>query len=248
MTNYRKHGVRFIEKWDVEDRKGFVVSLPGALTTQHADGETMLGDQIAVTSDEVLKTVTMKAFSKVQTLPSLPRIVLIEDKLETFLSKDAYFQSETIQNNNVKALLDKLDIKDLDVAEFLEAVGKLATKEQIVALQTALDAEKQINLEQKAQIAKLVLEVADRVSAEFNVEGKVVRSNEVNQFAFPIPKDSNIHCARVFIQGLKLPASSYAVSQVNDLNAESNAVRILFVDGAVVEGNELDIEVSLKKK
>jgi hypothetical protein len=249
MANVRQHSVRFIKKWDVTDKKGFVISVPNVPETIFADGETALGSDIAVTSDAVLKTVTMKTFSKSETVPALSRVVSIEDKLATFVTKDAYLQSETVQNQNILNLLNQLDVKDLDVSDFLTAVGKLATKEQIVTLQSALDAEKQINIAQNNQISELTAALADRVYAELNYEGIVdVTPQGTLYHQFLIPSDANLHCLRIFNEGLKLQKSSYSFTQTNDVVAGFNGIRVVFVDNSVKVAAELDLEVSLKKK
>lgn len=244
-VNIRKHNPKFIEKWIEENKTGFVVSLPGAPVTQFADGETVLGRDVTIETDAVLKVVTAKAFSKTAQLPSLARIQDIESRLDGFLRTDVYRQTEDLQNQRLEQLLQNVDLKDLDITVFQETLLQLATKQEIASLQQLIAAEKQINETQQRLISELNEALKLAVIEEVNFSGNPTRIFDPNNQTYGpyrcllnIPVDRTISCVRVYQDGLKMNPAMY---QYTDF-------AVVFANEVVTDNTILDLEVTLKKK
>jgi hypothetical protein len=237
MTDFRKHEVLFIEKWG-KNRKGFVASLPDAKHTVFADGETLLGEDVAVSNDPIAKTVQMKTFSKSETVASLARVEAIEARLKEFLTSKAYAEAEVAQNQNILKLIQTLDLKELDIADFLNAIASLATQEQIINLTDRLDASEKTIQEQNALIAALNAELLDRVAVENNQVLQLGHDNDTYFTTILTPPNHKIESVRIFAGGMKMPHTAYRVAGDNIIfNVDMNILRV----------TEVDAELSFKK-
>jgi hypothetical protein len=258
MSGIHKHSEKNIQKWHVWSPSGkgievpdtgFLVSIPGQGFTQYAKGETVLGAELTL-GENADKTIDLKLFSRVAKIASLSRIQGIEQQLPEFLSQTVFRTEMDKQNAFFREMLEKLDVKDLDVEDFLKAVAKLVTKTEFTILLSDFNILKQVVSEQKTKIIQLETDLSNviwHLESFDSLEPKRLFDPMSGTYGgyfvdFPVPAGLKVFTVDVYQDTLKLRAKGAYTF------AESGGVCTVSFQNGLLDYTELiDLECSFKK-
>jgi hypothetical protein len=215
-SNIRKHSPELIKPTEngAKGILGYLPEITGVQRTGFFTGVDFLGQDLNLTPDANAEIFTLKIWNGTATIPSAARVAQLEQVQNTYLTKAEYTQIELAQKAAFDAALAAVDLKDLDVTEWMAAMANLVTKTELQVFGDLLNVTIQKLDTTIQKVATLEIQVASRISAIKDYDGLVLGDmlknvNGLNYFAFPQPANTKLVRSRVSCDGIPVPRNQY---------------------------------------
>ena len=194
---------------------GYLPNVTGVEKVGYFGGIDFLGTDLTLT-DTGAGAFSLKVWDGTALIPSEARVTALEGLTAGYFTRAEYDQIEAVQIAAFNAALNAVDLKDLDVTEWMAAMANLVTKSEHQTTKDLLDQTK-LRLDTAVQqIDTLKEQMKTRISniVDFErVSGDMLKdANGLNYFQFPQPVGVKLVRSRMSCDGIPVPRSEYTTS------------------------------------